>query len=219
MDYKRLIGVCSGLALVCSVILGGCNKHYKEDDPIRNEESFLQEFRAYLAERGNPNLIIARFKTSEVYCKDSKFIETLGIYEICHSFDDRIHPGDLLMRRSHFEGNEQMLYRLDLWLKGTTCGGARSLEFFPLKDDDIDYVKEERLVPNDPNTKRRLYYVRDLVPMTLSNLYPVAIGQMNDNQVKGVENAINAYFALKEEYRKKNKTHSTPQALPHGVIY
>lgn len=197
--------VRSALTLIYSVLLVGCSKHQNEDGQIRTEESFLQEFRLYLAERGNPNLLITRFKTSEVYCKDSKLIETLGVYEICHSFNDRIHPGDLLMRRSHFEGDEQTLYRWDLWAKRTPYDGGRSLAFFPLKDDDIEYIKEERLVPNDPNTKRRLYYVMDLVPMTLSNLYPIAIGQMNDNQVKGVENAINAYFALKEEYRKKKQ--------------
>jgi len=205
MDYKQLMLSFTSLPLILSLMVGGCSKH-RNDDPIRTEESFLQELREYLSVRGNPNLIIARYKTSDVYCKDGKFIETLGTYEICHSFDDSIHAGDLLLRRSHFEGNEQTLYRLDLWVKGTPSGGGRSLEFFPLKDDDIDYIKEERLVPNDPNTKRRLYYVRDLVPMTLSNLYPIVSGEMSENQTASFTNAVKAYFGTKEEYRKRKAT-------------
>jgi len=206
MDYRRIICVCAALTITVSVMLVGCIEQISSDDPIRTEESFLKEFREYLAERGNPNLILARFKKAEVYCKDSKFIETLGIYEICHSFDDRIHPGDLLMCRSHFEGNEKTLYRWDLWTKRGTYSGGESLDFFPLNDDDIEYIKEERLVPNDPNTKRRLYYVRDLVPMTLSNLYPIVSSQMTKNQIGSFTNAINAYFVTKEEYRKRKTT-------------
>ena len=192
--------------LFCSIMLGGCNKLCEEDDPIRTEESFLQEFRTYLAESDSSNLLLVQSKKGEVYCKDGKFIETLGIYEICHSFDDRIHPGDLLMRRSHFEGNEQTLYNWDLWANGRPCGcGGRSLNFFLLDDDDIEFIKEERLVPNDPSSKRRLYYVGDLVPMTLSNLYPIVSTQMTKNQKASFTNAIKAYFIAKEEYRKRRK--------------
>ena len=118
MDYRRIICVCALLTITFSVMLVGCIEQLSSDDPIRTEESILKEFREYLDERGNPNLILVRFKKAEVYCKDSKFIETLGIYEICHSFDDRIHSGDLLMRRSHFEGNEQKLYSWNLLANG-----------------------------------------------------------------------------------------------------
>jgi hypothetical protein len=210
MDYKRFMCLCSGLTLICSIILLGCNKLCTVDDPIRTEESFLQEFRKYLAERGRPNLLLVQLKKAEVYCKDSKFIETLGIYEICHSLDDRIHPGDLLMRRSHYEGSEQQLYNLDLWVDRSPCsGGGASLDFFPLQDDDIEFIKEERLVPNDPNTKRRLYYVRDLVPMTLSNLYPIVSSQMTNNQKASFTNAIKAYFVTRDEYRRRK-----PSVMP-----
>lgn len=204
MDYRRINLVCAALTIMFLVLLMGCHEQMSDEYPIRTEESFLKEFREYLAERGSPNLILTRFKNAEVYCKDNKFIETLGIYEICHSFDDRIHPGDILMRRSHFEGKEQNFYCWNLWANESPCCRKEALlDFFPLKDEDIEFIKEERLMPNDPNTKRRLYYVRDLIPVTLSNLYPIVSTQLTTKQKKSFANAISAYFVIREEYRNK----------------